>query len=273
MAGEDPLRFIPWGKGADERSGGKVSAWIRSWWANKKGKNWGGFPLVSVTKDNLFELKDVDGARLWMLPPAAMEVALEVFNEDRIAHPQFPHVFVVPRLMTHMWRKDLKKDADVQFYVQTGVPFWQSHQFEPLLVALVFPFAHVDRYTGPWVVQGTDDGRAAEQALTLGFKIRSDYDASQLHDLDGRVRSMWQDPEGQSRLVLQQLLARTGALPPVQKCLVRKVLPGGAGRSLPPLRGEPPTKRPRLGTGTTGFQGEIPVREGGQPSDGCSFRM
>ena len=238
MSGKAPLKFIPWGKGADERSGGKVSEWVRSWWTTKKGDNWGGFPLVSVTADNLFELHKEGGARLWMLPPAAMEVALEVFNEERISHPHIPHVFVVPRLMTHLWRKDLKKDADIQL----GVPFWESHQFEPLLVVLVFPFSHVDRYSGPWVVKGTDDGRAAECALELGFKIRSDFDASRLHDVDGRVRRLWQDSQGWSRIVLQQLLVRTGTLPPVQKCLARELLPRSGGRSLPAFGGEPPAK-------------------------------
>ena len=42
---------------------------------------------------------------------------MEVFNKDRIAHPWNPHVFVVPRLMTHLWQKNLGKDADVLFTV------------------------------------------------------------------------------------------------------------------------------------------------------------
>ena len=49
-----------------------------------------------------------------------MVTALEVFNEDIITHPWNPHVFVVPRLMTHMWRKSPSKDADVMFTVQVG---------------------------------------------------------------------------------------------------------------------------------------------------------
>jgi len=59
----------------------------------------------------MFELRDLKAARLWMLPQSAMEmeVALELLCEDRLAHPQWPHVIVVPRLMTHMWCKDLMK--------------------------------------------------------------------------------------------------------------------------------------------------------------------
>ncbi len=62
------------------------------------------------------------------------------------------------RLMTHMWRKNLGKDADVLFTVPVGVPFWTSGQFEPLIVAIVFPLSPVPRYTGPWLVKGTDEG-------------------------------------------------------------------------------------------------------------------
>jgi hypothetical protein len=81
-----------------------------------------------------------------------------LFGDDRLAHPQWPHVFVIPRLMTHLWRKNLGKVADVLFTVSAGVPFWTAGQFEPLIVAIVFPISHVRRYTGPWLVKGTDEG-------------------------------------------------------------------------------------------------------------------
>ena len=52
----------------------------------------GNVPLTEVTKDNLFNLHKVEGPRLWMPPPAAMETVMEVFSEDRIAHPKQVHV-------------------------------------------------------------------------------------------------------------------------------------------------------------------------------------
>jgi hypothetical protein len=158
MAGNDPLSFIPFNRGADNRSGGKVSAWVLSWWKTKRETPFGGLPLRNITKDNMFELRDLKAARLWMMPPAAMEVVLELLCEDRLAHPQWTHVFVVPRLMTHLWRKDLMKYADLLFTVPAQIPFWTSGQFEPLIVAVILPLSHVSRYTGPWVVKGTDKG-------------------------------------------------------------------------------------------------------------------
>ena len=74
-----------------------MSQWVRSLWTTEKGANFGGLELVEIMKDNIFELRDLNAARLWMLPPAAMEVAMELLCEDRLAHPQWPHVFVIPR--------------------------------------------------------------------------------------------------------------------------------------------------------------------------------
>lgn len=87
---------------------------------------WGNSPLVAVDKDTMFELRDVEGSRFWAPPPAAMETVMEIFNEDRVAHPTRAHVFAVPRLMTHLWRKRLGKDADLMWTVPTGDHFWEK---------------------------------------------------------------------------------------------------------------------------------------------------
>ena len=136
--------------------------------------------------------------------------------------------------MTHLWRKDLMKNADLLFTVPAQVPFWTARQFKPLIVAIVLPLMHVPGYTGPWLVQGTNKGEQAEQALRRGFKgDDKTHDAGEFHELDGNMREVWEDAESGSRFVLQQFLAWASNFPPVQKCLVRGVLPGGKRRSLP----------------------------------------
>ncbi len=109
MAGEDPMSFLPFHLGADTRSQGRVGKWVLSWWrtsnwaqGSKLERDWGGLPLQEVNQDNMFELKDVKASRLWMLPPTAMEVAIELLWENKLAHPQWPHMFVVPCFMPHM---------------------------------------------------------------------------------------------------------------------------------------------------------------------------
>jgi hypothetical protein len=234
MGGQDPLSFILFNLGVDERSNGLVSQWVRSWWTTEKGANFGGLELVEITKDNMFELRDLKAARLWMLSPAAMEVAMELLCEDCLAHLQWPHVFAIPRLITHLWRKELMKSMDLLFTVPASVPFWIARQFEPLIVAIILPLSYVPSYTGPWLVKGSDEGKHAEQALQRGFKCGEDpNDAGEFHELDGSLRQVWEDPAVRSRLVLQQFLAWVGMFPPVQKCLVQAMLSGGKQRYLP----------------------------------------
>ncbi len=129
MAGDNPMSFLQSHLGADFQLQGRVGKWVRSWWrasnhgsGPSQGHDWGRLPLDKINGSNLFEIKDTKAARLWMLPPVAMEVAIELLWEDKLAHPQWSHVFAVPCFMTHMWRKDLGKNVDILFTVLAG-PF------------------------------------------------------------------------------------------------------------------------------------------------------
>ena len=228
LAGVDPLSSIPLAQGANERSGGGIRAWVDTWWS-PQGKPWLGAPMVEVTKERMFELNRVRGARLWMPPPAAMETVVGLFNEDRIAHPWNPHVFAVPRVMTFAWRKALGKDADLMFTVAPGDHFWSPDQHEPLIVAVVLPLAHAPHHRGPWVARGTDKALRVQRELDLGFKLGAANASRRLPDVDGRVREMWSDVQRRSGTVLREFLAWARKLPPVQECLVRELLCGDAG--------------------------------------------
>ena len=114
-----------------------------------------------------------------------METVMEVFNEDRIAHPWNPHVFVVPRLMTHLWQKNLKKDADVLFTVQVRDYFWGRSKHEPLIIALMFPIVHVTGYRGPWLTAGTLEAKSLVQELECGIKYSRNRRHAGLSLLDG----------------------------------------------------------------------------------------
>jgi hypothetical protein len=59
LAGADPFSFFPFNLGANKRSKGAVSAWVRDWWRTKRGEDWGGFPLDEVTRESMFELKNM----------------------------------------------------------------------------------------------------------------------------------------------------------------------------------------------------------------------
>ena len=88
------------------------------------------------------------------------------------------------------------KNANLFFTVPAEVPFWAASQFEPLIVAIVLPLSHVARHTGPWVAKETSEGEQTEQALQLGFKGGDPDDLVKLHDLEGGLCSVWEDPTG-----------------------------------------------------------------------------
>ena len=124
MTGQNTLYFIPLNKSADERSGGRLVSWVNSWWKYKTRTVWGGRPLKKLAPDNWFMLYTQDMPRIWTPLPAAMETVVELFNEDRLAHTYTPHMFALPSLMTHLWRNQLSKDADVLLTVNVGPSFW-----------------------------------------------------------------------------------------------------------------------------------------------------
>ena len=133
------------------------------------------------------------------------------------------------------------KMADVLFTVPAGVPFCESSQFEPLIVTIVFPLAHVSSYTGPWTVKGTDMGLYYKQALAAGFSkptvgpptktprlegprgggvfptfepTGGGGDTGQLHDVDVPLPGVFDDPEAGSRTLFRELLASAGEATP-----------------------------------------------------------
>ena len=208
-----------------------------------------------------------------MPPPAVMETVVGLFNEDRIAHPWNPHVFLVPRVMTFAWRKALSKDADVMFTAEVGDHFWSPAQNEPLIIAIVLPLAHSPDYRGPWLAKGTDQAIRLEEDLRIGFKLGAEDATGKLHDVDGRVRKMWKDVQGRSRRLLREFLDWARKLPPVQKCVVQGLLYRDAGRPVSPPGGDAARRRGkrRRAGGGRGGEVEVPSRPKRRPPNGGSI--
>jgi hypothetical protein len=268
-SGQNPLHFLPISQSAAERSP-RVLDWIYSWWNGADGEPWCGAALRHLSPNDWFSLHEIETPRLWTPPPTAMEVVTALFNEDRIARPHIPHVFVVPRLMTHLWRKQLTKDADVVFTVQCGSEVWPENMHEPLILLLVLPLTYVSRYHGPWVAKGTESARRLESTLNKGSKIWRDSrnGSAQLHDLEGSVPGVWKAEEQWSGNILQQFLTEQRRFPPVHECMVRRLLSPGGPRSLSNPRA--PRRRRRAGGGSCGG-GKVPKRQRRGPSHGDSL--
>lgn len=268
-SGQDPLHFLPISQSAADRSP-KVLDWIGSWWKGTDGAPWCGAELRHLCPNDWFSLHEMEAPRLWTPPPTAMEVVTALFNEDRIARPHIPHVFAVPRLMTHLWRKQLSKDADVLFTIQCGSEVWPSEMHEPLILLLVLPLNHVSRYKGPWVAKGTESAQRLESTINKGSKVWRDSrnGTGQLHDLEGFVPGVWKAEEQWSRNILQQFLAEQRRFPPVHECLVRGLLSPGSERPFP---NPGPSRRRRRSGGGSGGSGTVPKRQRRGSSHGNSL--
>ena len=225
MAGINPLSFIPLELSADARVDGRITRWISSWWQHKNGRAWGGWPLKRLTPDDWFSLHLVKGPRLWIPPPAAMATVVELFNEDRLVHPYIPHVFAVPRLMTHLWRKALSKDADIMFTVNVGASFWPTSMHEPLIVLIVFPISHASNHRGPWTLRGGCAALEAKNRLETGFKNHTLPGRREFYDLERPLLGVRDIQEEWSGTILLKLLEAARTFPPVSSCMVRGVLP------------------------------------------------
>ena len=155
-----------------------------------------------------------------MPPPVAMETAMKVFNKNRMAHPKRAHLFVVPRLMTYLCRKQLGKDADVLMTITTGDHFWDKSQHASLILAIVLPFTCVKTYRGPWVARGLKKSETLLKDLKAGFKITGGRNPTEFPHMDRKLRGMWINPEGRSQTILLKFLDWTRGFPPVWECVV-----------------------------------------------------
>ena len=186
-------------------------------------------------------------------------------------HPRIPHVFLIPRLMTHLWRKQLGKDADLMFAVRAGTFFWGAAMHEPLYVLIVLPITHVVGYRGPWTLRGSAAATQLGDQLEAGFKKLEEHGCKKLHDMEGPMPSLREGPEGWSGGLLRKFLEDTRSFPPVSGRLVQGVLPAIPARPLPSAN-IPKRRRPARRSGHRGEAGkQIPPRKKRRPSDGHSL--
>ena len=96
-----------------------------SWEVNSEGQKW---PVTNP------------GSFVWSPPPVAGGIALEELRRSRHKSDRSTHVVVIPRLFTTEWRKQLHKAADLVLTLPAGHPAWPADMYEPLTIAISFPF-------------------------------------------------------------------------------------------------------------------------------------
>ena len=160
MAGEDILSFIPLHLSALDRSP-SLLPWLKTWTCLQlealAPADWFGLghdirgwthPQPGDVFSRPILRKGVFG---WFPPPAAADAAMEQMRVARIKRQDSTHVFVVPRLLTPNWLKQMHKACDIVLTIPTGTPGWPSDMFEPVLIGICFPFLRFK----PWQLKGS----------------------------------------------------------------------------------------------------------------------
>ena len=95
------------------------------------------------------------GNFLWIVAPAAGEVAVEQLCSHIHGRPETHHIFIIPRLCTCSWRKQLLKACDVVLTIQPKYKFWNKNMHEPLLIGIRFPLLPALTRFKPWHLKHT----------------------------------------------------------------------------------------------------------------------
>jgi hypothetical protein len=144
MSGTDILSYIPLHLSAAERQDGVVR-WIKACAETGSHEKY-----QALTAAEWFTTGQTRNYCVWMPPPAAADVAVELLGKSKHKRPKSEHIFICPRLMTNRWRKQLTKVCDVVFTIPLGTNFWGVREHEPLLVGLALPLiSH-----RPWRLRG-----------------------------------------------------------------------------------------------------------------------
>ena len=75
---------------------------------------------------------------MWSPPSAAAGACLEELRKARMKRKKSTHIVVIQRLMTPTWLKQLNKAANCIFTIPAIHNFWPSHNYEPLIVAIIY---------------------------------------------------------------------------------------------------------------------------------------
>ena len=179
MKGDSMLSHVPLHVGAIERQP-NLRRWLKDVFTSSDGafNDNSNRPMEFLTPEDWFERghdikgysTNLDGVTIpsydkglmvWSPPPAAARFAIEELRQARHKRQDSTHIFLVPRLMTREWRRQILKAADLFFEIPAGHCEWPADMFEPLTIAIFFPYLD----SKPWQLKGTPFMGGVERSL------------------------------------------------------------------------------------------------------------
>ena len=218
MQGEGMLSFIPLHLSPLDREP-RLQAWIREVVIPSAGEteilflnyaDWfqRGHDIVGgdLNGDRVWIPTYEGGTYIWTPPPSAALIAVEQLRRARLKREWSTHVFIVPKIMSPEWQRQLFRVSDLYIELPFVKNVWDKAQHhEPLIFAVIFPFlSH-----RPWQLKRTG------AFLGMGRVLRSLFKADKI-------------PPGS---ILRKLFMQQRRLARLQEGVVRKMLhsPGEFG--------------------------------------------
>jgi len=152
-----------------------------------------------LNEENVWIPKYESGINIWCPAPAAGQHAIEQVRLARLKRTCSAHLFIIPRIFTCLWRKQLYRCADIVFDLPFDNCLWtKENHHEPLTFAFLFPFVNFK----PWQL------RRSFSFLGMGRVLRRLWDKSDLTAWD----------------ILRKFCAWSGRLASLPTSVVRQML-------------------------------------------------
>ena len=156
----------------------------------------------SKNPDGVWIPKYQSGIYIWTPPPAAAQVAVEQLREARKKRTNSTHIFIVLRVFTSLWRRQLYNAADLFLELPFDAELWNKDiQHEPLTLSFVFPFlSHT-----PWQLRRAPAFLELGRMLPQMWKESPSSAGSILRKFCLQARSLGTMPDGVVRQMLQSV--------------------------------------------------------------------
>ena len=191
------LDFVPIHLNPLERSR-NLKDWVHSWWDEAVCGE-----LTWLSPEGWFDKVITPGNYVWNVAPGAGEAAVDQLCSHTHGRPESTHLFLIPRLCTGHWRKQLGKVCDVLLTIDPIHDFWSSDMHEPLIIGIYSPLLPPLYKYRPWRFKFTKHVELLERKVRCMQAARQQMDWNCLREFLSQTRTICSMPDDVAREMLQ----------------------------------------------------------------------